>query len=87
MLFPIASDDTYAWSAATSVYSFSLTLSVIVVLIPAAFVLAIGSGRKDFTNGQEGAAVLQMSHGVSVPHGKDQQSLTLFLGRRSVSIL
>ncbi|KAF8513510.1 Sodium/calcium exchanger protein-domain-containing protein [Gautieria morchelliformis] len=53
-------------ATATSVYSFLLTLSVIAVLIPAAFVLAIGSGKKGFTTGQEGAAVLKMSHGVAV---------------------
>jgi Ca2+:H+ antiporter len=62
----------YARVGAANVNSSLLTLSVIALLIPAAFVMAINSSlpngqpiTQTLTTAQEGAAVLKMSRGVS----------------------
>ncbi|KAF8460775.1 hypothetical protein JB92DRAFT_3074057 [Gautieria morchelliformis] len=59
-------------ASAANVNSSLLTISVITVLIPAAFVMAINTGtpnangQQNLTNAQEGTAVLKMSRGVAV---------------------
>lgn len=51
---------------AANLNSSLLTLSVIAVLIPAAFIMSINSGQNTLTTAQEGDAVLKMSRGVSI---------------------
>ena len=42
-----------------------LTISVIAVLLPAAFHLSLGNGNSDISSTVEGSDILKVSHGVS----------------------
>lgn len=63
-----------AYTGAANVNSSLLALSVIAVLLPAAFVLAINSGTTALSS--EGTAVLKMSRGVGVQHVNHETPLT-----------